>query len=378
MLKNTVPRDCCCAARPPATATMPAKKSAGDPYVLLGVEPTASPAQIRKAYHRLALKVHPDKNPSAEAVASFQALQKAYSLLSNPEKRRRYDRTGCTDEESQSFDDAYSHYRSVYTEISKEDIDQFAVSYPDSEMEQNDLRDFYVKHEGDLKNLLHFIPLSTVDDCGRFVAFFEAAIAEGSLEDFPKFATSKSNIDPCDDEDGIDLNGEELGDDDDDEEDDVSGDDDDMADFLADDEDEEEQAPLAAAEEEQEQEEPATAPRSKSPAKPKARKQAPAEKTGGAPKRRKAAGSPENKETKKKKPKGGRASGGGGGGGGGGGAGLDGIDPALLAMFASRNAERESGMDAFEARWAAKAKDGGGGSKPTKKKKKTTKKKQTR
>ena len=63
-------------------------KQKGCPYVLLSVEPTATPSQIRKAYHKMALKVHPDKNPSEEAVASFQALQKAYAILSNPEKRR--------------------------------------------------------------------------------------------------------------------------------------------------------------------------------------------------------------------------------------------------------------------------------------------------
>ena len=139
-------------------------KQKGCPYVLLNVEPTATASQIRKAYHKMALKVHPDKNHSQEAVASFQALQKAYAILSNPEKRRRYDRTGCTDEESQSFDDAYAHYRSVYTEISREDIDEFAVRYRESDMEQDDLREFYVRYNGDLTNLLHFIPLSTVDD----------------------------------------------------------------------------------------------------------------------------------------------------------------------------------------------------------------------
>jgi DnaJ family protein C protein 9 len=118
-------------------------------------------------------------------VASFQALQKAYALLADPESRRRYDRTGCTDEESQSFNDAYAHYRAVYTEISEEDIEQFSARYRDSEMEQDDLRQFYVQHEGDLTNLLSYIPLSRREDVGRFVACLEVAVAEGSLEAFP-------------------------------------------------------------------------------------------------------------------------------------------------------------------------------------------------
>ena len=59
----------------------------------------------------------------------------------------------------------------------------------------------------------------------------------------------------------------------------------------------------------------------------------------------------------------------GGGAAHGGAAGLEGVDPALLAMFAARNAERESGMDAFEARWASKASQGSKSKKKPKSKK---------
>lgn len=311
--------------------------------MLLNVEPTATPSQIRKAYHKMALKVHPDKNPSEEAVASFQALQKAYAILSNPEKRRRYDRTGCTDEDSQSFDDAYAHYRSVYTEISREDIDEFAGRYRESDMEQSDLREFYMRYNGDLTNLLHFIPLSTVDDCPRFVAYFEAAIAEGSLENLPKFGSTKSKIKECvDDEE--DLDGEDLDRDEDEDEDDLEADDDDdLDDFIADDEDEDEDDTGSSA---------AAAEPSITSAK-KGRKDASERKEKGKPKK--------PRESMKKKKGGGAAHGGA--------AGLEGVDPALLAMFAARNAERESGMDAFEARWASKASQGSKSKKKPKSKK---------
>ena len=52
----------------------------GDPYKVLGVQPNASAAEIRKAYRALVKKYHPDKNKSADAAAHFLAIQEAYDL----------------------------------------------------------------------------------------------------------------------------------------------------------------------------------------------------------------------------------------------------------------------------------------------------------
>lgn len=65
-----------------------------DPYSILGVGRQATPKDIQRAYRRLALKFHPDRNPSAEARVKFQELQDAYDLLSDPVRRRRYDAFG--------------------------------------------------------------------------------------------------------------------------------------------------------------------------------------------------------------------------------------------------------------------------------------------
>ncbi|WP_418511664.1 molecular chaperone DnaJ [Corallibacter sp.] len=66
-----------------------------DYYEILGVDKSASATEIKKAYRKLALKYHPDKNPDdAEAETKFKEAAEAYEVLSNADKKARYDQFG--------------------------------------------------------------------------------------------------------------------------------------------------------------------------------------------------------------------------------------------------------------------------------------------
>jgi len=66
-----------------------------DYYEVLGVDRSATPDELKKAYRKLAGKYHPDRNPGdAEAIARFKEAADAFEVLNDPQKRARYDQFG--------------------------------------------------------------------------------------------------------------------------------------------------------------------------------------------------------------------------------------------------------------------------------------------
>merc|ERR1712048_1042074 len=70
--------------------------TASDPYDVLGVSRDASAEDIKRAYRKLALKWHPDRNRQNQQAAElqFKKVSKAYSILSDPDQRSQFDRVG--------------------------------------------------------------------------------------------------------------------------------------------------------------------------------------------------------------------------------------------------------------------------------------------
>ncbi|TKS77259.1 DnaJ -like protein subfamily C member 16 [Collichthys lucidus] len=113
-----------------------------DPYKILGVTRTASQAEIKKVYKRLAKEWHPDKNKNPGAEDMFIKITKSYEILSNEDKRANYDRYGQTDDTQPYGGSRHGH---------RHDSFYFDESFFNFPFNSKNHRDF-----ADSKYILHF------------------------------------------------------------------------------------------------------------------------------------------------------------------------------------------------------------------------------
>eukprot|EP01025_Chloroclados_australasicus_P002755 TRINITY_DN10629_c0_g2_i2.p1 TRINITY_DN10629_c0_g2~~TRINITY_DN10629_c0_g2_i2.p1 ORF type:complete len:310 (-),score=53.27 TRINITY_DN10629_c0_g2_i2:433-1260(-) len=161
--------------------------SSNDLYEVLGVGTDASLDEIKKAYKKQALRLHPDKNQNDEDCKhKFQQLQRAYVILSDPEKREVYDESGDPEAAEELSD--LKNYDDICPTITLEDIQQFTDAYRGSQEETQELIELYKQFKGDMEVVLGF-QLCAIDglDEHRYMDIIQDAIDQGQIKSYKKF-----------------------------------------------------------------------------------------------------------------------------------------------------------------------------------------------
>ncbi|XP_055331069.1 dnaJ homolog subfamily C member 9-like [Paramacrobiotus metropolitanus] len=163
-----------------------------DLYELFNIPKTATDEDLKRAYRKISLAVHPDRvaeEDKESATVKFQVVGKAYSILSDKQKRRRYDRNGVVDDElvSDTDRDWYAYYRDMFPEVTTEDIDAFIQEYTGSEEEQNDLLVYYERFKGDMDKIMECLMGYDFQREEHFHTIINQAIKDGKVKDYKTF-----------------------------------------------------------------------------------------------------------------------------------------------------------------------------------------------
>lgn len=162
---------------------------AKDLYEVLGIDKEATGEQIKKAYRKASLKVHPDRveeKLKEKATKKFQVLSKVHYVLSDEERRKLYDDHGVIDSEGtlETGTDWLDYWRLLFPKVTVKDVDNFFDKYIGSKEEEKDLISIYNKFEGDLDKISDS---HMGYDEERTVKDLERLIKAGKIEKFDNF-----------------------------------------------------------------------------------------------------------------------------------------------------------------------------------------------
>lgn len=168
-----------------------------DLYEVLQVDPKANPLDIKRAYKKMSLKYHPDKlhgQQEDHVKDMFPQIQFAYSILSDSNKRQRYDSTGSLNEveDGEEFFNWKQYFDSLNDKITIEMIEEDRKKYQNSNEEESDILQNFIYYEGDFLKLFEVIPHLEFDEVQEERIFNKIeSLMEANPQDFNK-ATVKS------------------------------------------------------------------------------------------------------------------------------------------------------------------------------------------
>lgn len=154
-------------------------------YSLLEVEKGCSASELKRAYYKLALIHHPDRNNDSDANEKFQKISMAYEVLSDPHKREIYDQTGRID----GLDEASleEFMKSMHEKITIDKLNEFKEYYVGSAEELEDILVAYIKHKGNMIKILDTVYYGDISDQNRYFQIIDRCIQRGIVPFLPKF-----------------------------------------------------------------------------------------------------------------------------------------------------------------------------------------------
>lgn len=130
-------------------------------YQTLGIEASATPAEVKKAYRKLCLKYHPDKqgeDTREKAKEKFQEISAAYAILGDPNRRKKYDETGSTDDSVEIDIGWLEAFRAGRDPITGAEIEEDRKNYQGSTEEYEDICNAFEFYNGDFLQLFEVVP----------------------------------------------------------------------------------------------------------------------------------------------------------------------------------------------------------------------------
>lgn len=159
-------------------------------YDIIGANPEASDQEIKKAYRKTSLKIHPDRVQESDkdkATRKFQVLAQVHFILTDSERRKLYDEQGiiANEDSLEGEADWSAYWRLLFPKITGKDIKNYLSSYIGSDEEEADLIKLYNRFEGDLDKI-NETHISYDED--KTVAQLKDLIKKGKIKDFTKFS----------------------------------------------------------------------------------------------------------------------------------------------------------------------------------------------
>lgn len=153
--------------------------------------PPFPPLSVKKAYHKLSLKFHPDRvaeEEKGEATEKFKVLSKLYSVLTDKNKKALYDDKGVIDDDDERDLSSWLElWRSVFKPITDQDIQNYERDYVGSEQEEIDVRKAYVNGKGCINFMMNHVPFMSIKDEDRMQEMVKKWIAAGEVEEHKSF-----------------------------------------------------------------------------------------------------------------------------------------------------------------------------------------------